>query len=217
MPQVFALLLASFLAFTACAQAEIPQIETRAAALDALEHADVRHRVAGIEYFGRTGTAADGPLLVKRLSDPDPYVRELAQDAVWRVWSRSGDPEADKLLAIGVMEMESGLVMTAIETFTRVIERKPDFAEAWNKRATAWFIAGDMRKSLADCDEVMKRNPQHFGALSGYGQIYINLEEYEKAIEYFKRALAVNPNLTELETVIQRLEGIVREKYRRMI
>jgi tetratricopeptide (TPR) repeat protein len=76
-----------------------------------------------------------------------------------------------------------------------VIKRKPAFAEGWNKRATALFLAGDFKRSLADCDQVMKRNPNHFGALSGYGQIYFQLEQYEKAISYWKRALKVNPNL----------------------
>lgn len=217
MPQVLALLLAAFLALTASAQPVIPEIRTRAAALEALEHADARYRVAGVVYIGRTGLAADGPLLVKRLSDVDPYVRELAEEAVWRVWSRSGDAETDRLLAAGVEQMEAGRYTQAIEIFSSVIERKPDFAEGWNKRATAWFLAGDMRKSLADCDQVMKRNPQHFGALSGYGQIYIHLDEYEKAIEYFRRTLAVNPNMTDLKTVIRRLEELVREKRRRTI
>ncbi len=216
-PQVFALLLAALLALTASAQPLISEIRTRAAALEALEHAEARHRLAGVDYIGRTGLAADGPLLVKRLSDPNPYVRELAEEAVWRVWSRSGDAETDRLLAAGVGEMEAGRYPQAIAIFSRVIERKPDFAEGWNKRATVWFLAGEMRKSLADCDQVMKRNPQHFGALSGYGQIYIHLEEYEKAIDYFRRALAVNPNLIGVETVIKRLEELLREKGRRVI
>jgi tetratricopeptide (TPR) repeat protein len=76
-----------------------------------------------------------------------------------------------------------------------VIKRKPAFAEGWNKRATVLFLAGEFKRSLADCDQVMKRNPNHFGALSGYGQIYFQLEQYEKAISYWKRALKVNPNL----------------------
>ena len=216
-PQVFALLLAAFLAPGASAQPEIPEMTTRAAALMALEHPDVRYRVAGIGYIGRTGLAADGPLLVKLLSDPDPYVRGLAEAAVWRVWSRSGDAEVDRVLAAGVEHMEAGRYAQAIESFSRVIESKPSFAEGWNKRATAWFLAGDMRKSLADCDEVMKRNPQHFGALSGYGQIYINLKDYEKAVEYFRRAMEVNPNITGLDTIIRRLEELVREKRRHII
>ena len=105
----------------------------------------------------------------------------------------------------------------AIEIFSDVIRRKPGFAEGWNKRATAYFLSGEMRKSLADCDEVMKRNPQHFGALSGYGQIYVHLEEYDKAIAHFRRAVAVNPNLTNLEQVIRELEELARDKRGRAI
>jgi tetratricopeptide (TPR) repeat protein len=59
---------------------------------------------------------------------------------------------------------------------------------------------GELKRSLADCDEVMKRNPNHFGALAGYGQIYFQLEQYEKAIEYWKRALRVNPNMEASRT-----------------
>lgn len=58
----------------------------------------------------------------------------------------------------------------------------------------------------------MKRNPQHFGALSGYGQIYIHLEQYEKTIEYFRRALTVNPNLTTLLSAIPRIEKLMRRQ-----
>jgi tetratricopeptide (TPR) repeat protein len=144
-------------------------------------------------------------------------VRDVAGQAVWLVWSRSGNEETDRLLESGVVEMDARRYSRAIEIFTEVIARSPDFAEGWNKRATAYYLAGDMRRSLADCDEVMKRNPEHFGALSGYGQIYTRLEEYEKAIEYFRRALAVNPNLTDLETVIRGLEERVRERRRRSI
>jgi len=217
MAQLFWLIFAAFLALTAAAQPPYPEITTRAAALEALEHADARYRIAGVVYIGRTGLAADGPLLVKRLSDENPLVRELAEAGVWLVWSRSGDAETDYLLAAGAEEMRAGRYARAIGIFSKVIERQPDFVEGWNKRATAYYLAGDLHKSLADCDEVMKRNPQHFGALSGYGQIYVRLEEYEKAIEYFRRALAVNPNLTDLATVIHRLEELVRERRRRSI
>jgi tetratricopeptide (TPR) repeat protein len=217
MPRIFVLVLAAFLVLTAFAQSPVPKIETRAAALEALDNADARYRAAGVMYIGRTGLAADGPLLVKRLSDKNPVVRALAQQSVWGVWSRSGDTETDQLLATGVEEMEAGLYAEAIHTFSNVIKRKPDFAEGWNKRATVLFLAGDLRKSLADCDEVMKRNPQHFGALAGYGQIYLRLEEYEKSIEYFRRAVEVNPNLTDLQTVIRGLEQMLRDKGRRSI
>jgi len=217
MRKIIFFLLAALLAPAASAQTGLPEIKTRAAALAALEHADARHRAAGVLYIGSTSLAADGPLLVERLTDDDPVVRAFAEHSVWRVWSRSGNPEADRLLAAGIEEMELGLYTEAIHTFSNVIEHQPDFAEGWNKRATALFLAGDLRRSLADCDEVMKRNPQHFGALSGYGQIYFRLREYEKSIEYFRRALAVNPNLGGVETTIRGIEKLMREKRGRYI
>jgi tetratricopeptide (TPR) repeat protein len=217
MSRIFLLLLAAFLALTAAAQPPFPEFETRTAALAGLEDADARYRLAGVVYIGRNGLASDGPLLVKRLSDENPVVREVAEQAIWLVWSRSGDAETDRLLESGVEHMNAGRYPQAIEIFSKVIERNPDFAEGWNKRATAWFLAGDMRKSLADCDQVMSRNPQHFGALSGYGQIYLRLEEFEKAIEYFRRALALNPNMAALGIIIQRVEELLLEKRRRGI
>jgi tetratricopeptide (TPR) repeat protein len=212
MPRIFALLLLACLALPACGQPEFPQVTTRAAALHALESTDARYRAAGVLYVSVNGLAADGPLLVKRLSDENAFVRELAEEGVWHVWSRSGDAETDRLLTSGVEEMGAGHYPQAIRIFSRVIERTPAFAEGWNKRATAYFLAGELRKSLADCDEVIKRNPQHFGALSGYGQIYLHLEQYEKAIEYFRRALDVNPNLPDVENTIRRIENLEEKK-----
>jgi tetratricopeptide (TPR) repeat protein len=210
------ILIATSLVLAATAQ-PYPKFESRAAAVAALGDADARIRLGGVVYFGNKGLATDGPLLIKRLTDGSAVVREAAQEAVWLAWSRSGDVATDQLLSNGVAKMNTGHPQQAIEIFTAVIKRNPDFAEGWNKRATAYYQVGEMRKSLADCDEVMKRNPQHFGALSGYGQIYIMLEDYEKAIAYFQRALAVNPNMSDLETAIPRLEEILRERLRRTV
>ena len=212
-----AVLVAASITLTAFAQPVFPEIGTRAQALAALEHSDARQRAAGVLYIARTGRPSDGPLLVKRLADDSPIVRELAEAGSWQVWSRSGDPETDRLLAGGIQQMSAGQFQQAIGSFGRVIRRQPTFAEGWNKRATAYYLAGDYPKSLADCDEVLKRNPQHFGALSGYGQIYFHLEDYDKALEYFRRALAVNPNMGGVETNIRVIEDLLREKRRKMI
>lgn len=204
-------------ALTAQAQPVFPELSTRPEALAALDHADARQRAAGVLYIARTGLAPDGPLLVKRLADDDPIVRDLAEAGAWQVWSRSGDVETDRLLAEGSRQMGAGRLPQAIATFTRVIRRQPAFAEGWNKRATAYYLAGEFEKSLADCDEVIKRNPQHFGALSGYGQIYFQLDEHDKALEYFRRALAVNPNMEGVERNIRGIEDRLRERRRKMI
>jgi len=73
--------------------------------------------------------------------------------------SRSGDDAVDQLFAVGVEQMSARLGEAAVETFTEVIRRRPEFAEGWNKRATVYYLLGEYAKSLADCDEVMKRNP----------------------------------------------------------
>jgi tetratricopeptide (TPR) repeat protein len=71
---------------------------------------------------------------------------------------------------------------------------------------------GEYDKSLHDCDEVMKRNPSHFGALSGYGQIYLRLGRLEQALAYFERALAVNPNLEGVALMVRELKTLLLEK-----
>jgi tetratricopeptide (TPR) repeat protein len=190
---------------------------TRVQALAALKKPDPLERrrgALGLQTLGRMG---DVPALIAALRDSDDVVRAIAEEALWAVWSRSGDARVDDLLKRGISEMNSEHFAEATATFTRVIELKPDFAEGWNKRATAYYLAGEYRRSLADCDEVIKRNPSHFGALSGYGQIYLQLDQPEKALEYFRRALAVNPNLDGVQAAIDRLEALEARRRQRSI
>ncbi len=162
--------------------------------------------------LGAVGREADLPLLYSALYDPDPIVRGLAQDAIWRVWGRSGDEEIDRLYAVAMEQMESGRLQPAVRTLTRVIEQRPSFTEAWNKRATLYFMLGENDLSIADCDEVLARNPQHFGALAGYGQLMLRKGELKRALDYFERALAVNPNLIGVAAGIEALrEALSRE------
>jgi tetratricopeptide (TPR) repeat protein len=189
----------------------------RAEALQALAHKDANQRREAAARLGELGIMADARALAKALRDADDDTREAAEKSLWQIWARSGSAEVDNLYRTGVEQMGGGERQKAISTFTRVIELKPDFAEGWNKRATLYFITGDYRKSLADCDEVIKRNPQHFGALAGYGQIYLRLEEYDRALDYFRRALAVNPNMDSVRLNILLLEKMQDERMKRMI
>jgi tetratricopeptide (TPR) repeat protein len=186
---------------------------TRAQALAAIRKSDPQERRRGALGLGLAGRMEDVPALVAALRDSDDTVRAIAEEALWTVWSRSGDARVDDLFKRGVTEMNAEHFGEAIATFTRIIELKPDFAEGWNKRATAYYLAGEYKRSLADCDQVIKRNPQHFGALSGYGQIYLQLDRPDKALEYFRRALAVNPNMDSVQALVERLEE--REARRR--
>ena len=175
---------------------------TREQALAALDSPDVAARREAVTQLGLTGGMGDAGALLEHLRDDDAGVRALAEYAVWQVWTRSGDAEVDALLKRGIRHMEDGQMGQAVDAFTRVIDLRPDFAEGWNKRATAYYLIGDYDQSLKDCDEVIKRNPSHFGALSGYGLIYVQRGELERALEYFERALEINPNLEGVEQSI---------------
>jgi tetratricopeptide (TPR) repeat protein len=178
---------------------------------------DAAARRAAVQQLAENGTMADLPAMASALRDPDPLVRGLVESAMWSVWSRSGHAEIDQLFALGVDQMGRGDLQAAVETFSQIVERRPDFAEGWNKRATVYFLLGEYRRSLADCDEVMARNPYHWGALSGYGMNYMQLDEPARAIEYLERALAVNPNLDQVAQTIQALKRLLLQRRRDMI
>ena len=190
---------------------------SREQAARSLVDANAQTRRDAANRLGEVGTMADSSLLVKALRDADEETRIQAEQALWRIWARSGDPDVDRLYAKGIEQMTAGDVDDAITTFTRIIELKPSFAEGWNKRATLYFIVGELRKSLADCDEVMKRNPYHFGALAGYAQIYTRLEYYKRALDYSRRALEINPNLHAVKNNIDVLERLLEQRRGRMI
>jgi len=188
-----------------------------AALADLGKRDDVEARRRAVALLAGQGTMADVPPLVDRLRDADAGVRALAEAALWDVWSRSGDEATDQLLRIGIAQMNERDIAGAVETFSRVIARRPDFAEGWNKRATVYYMLGQYEKSLADCDEVMKRNPYHFGALSGYGLIHLKLDHTEQALTWFEKALAVNPNLDGIRDSTETLRQILIQKRRNML
>jgi len=186
---------------------------TREEALKALaDTRSVDSRRQGARALGETGLMDDLPQLSSALRDSDPLVRDLAESAMWQVWSRSGDPAIDRLFARGLEQMQARQGEEAVETFSEIIRRRPEFAEGWNKRATVYYLLGEYKKSLADCDEVMKRNPYHFGALSGYGMIYMQLDQPAQALEYFERALRVNPNLESTRQTIEILKTLLIQR-----
>jgi len=197
---------------TAPAAAQSTPPATREQALENVAKGDVEARRQAVAALGDLGTMPDAPVLLQALRDEDEVVRALAENSLWQVWSRSGDPQIDALFRLGVEQMSEGAAPAAIQTFTSIIEKKPEFAEGWNKRATIYYLVGEYDKSLRDCDEVIKRNPQHWGALAGYGQIYLALDKPDLALDYFQRALKVNPNLRSVEAAVAELKRLVIEK-----
>ncbi len=204
-----AALLALFLLLPAPGGAQVP---TREAALEALQSPEPTQRQRAAVWLAQVGRMDDVPALLARLRDPDEDVRAIAERAIWVIWSRSGNAQTDAVFVEGITQMSAGQFKEGIATFSRVIEMAPEFAEGWNKRATLYFLVGDLERSLKDCDEVIKRNPHHFGALAGFGQIYMQLNDFEKAVDYFRRALAVNPNLDGVEFQVRLLEGVLAER-----
>ena len=186
--------------------------QSREAALTTLENSSVEVRANAAARLGEVGTMEDIAALLNSLRDDQETVRNSAEQSIWKIWARSGDPNVDRLYARGIREMNEGSFARAISTFSEIIKLKPDFAEGWNKRATLYFMTEQYDKSLEDCDEVMKRNPYHFGALSGYGHIHVEFRLYEQAIEYFQKALKINPNMGSVVRLIQRIEQLIKEQ-----
>jgi tetratricopeptide (TPR) repeat protein len=204
------------LLFLACPVDSAPAI-SREQAQHSLTDTDVEVRREAATRLGEVGVMADTPALRQALRDADEGTRENAEKAMWQIWERSGNQQVDRLYQTGVLQMKGGDLPKAIATFTRIIELKPGFAEGWNKRATLYFLAGEYRKSLADCAQVINRNPHHFGALAGYGQIYLRLEDYARSLAYFQRALEVNPNMDSVRLNILLLEQLVEQQRKKMI
>ena len=166
-------------------------------------------RLKRIERLARSGKLTDAGRLMPMLKDPDGHVRRHAENAIWLLWGRSGNAEVDRLFRAGVGQIGRSEIDQAIETFTRVVDYLPKFAEAWNKRATARFLAGDLAGAMDDCERALALVPDHFGALAGYGHIYFRLDDLDMAIMYWQRALAVNPNLLSVERSIAAAEKIL--------
>ena len=125
----------------------------------------------------------------------DAVAAARAEGVLWEMWHRSGDHELDALLREGIAMIERRDLVEAEAIFARLIGRAPAFAEGWNKRATVRFVAENYEGSIADCQETLRRNPHHFGALSGQGLCYMALGRHREAAAMFRRALGVHPRL----------------------
>jgi tetratricopeptide (TPR) repeat protein len=133
---------------------------------------------------------------LKALKGDDPTLAATAEAILWRTWCRSGNSEVDRIFRSGVDAMQQGKLEAAEAEFTRVIEIASDFPEGWNKRATVRFMRNDFTGSIADCQETLARNPNHFGAASGQGLCHMSLNEFREAAVCFRRALEIHPHLS---------------------
>lgn len=129
------------------------------------------------------------------LKGEDPELAATGEAMLWRSWCRSGNAEVDDIFRAGVEAMQQEKHAQAEELFSRVIELKNDFAEGWNKRATVRYLRRNFAGSIADCQQTLARNPNHFGAASGQGLCHLSLNEPREAAICFRRALEIHPHL----------------------
>lgn len=168
---------------------------------------DVRVRRAAVLALGVGGTYGCNATLARRLKDKDAAVRAMAVNALWAVWSRADTPENNAELEAVQALIERGRLDEAVRRSTGLIDRAPDFAEAYNQRAIAHFMGGRLAESAEDCRRALERNPYHFGALSGLGQCQIGLRRRVEAIRTFRRALELQPYSDGLRATIAELEA----------
>ena len=119
---------------------------------------------------------------------------ETLTNQIWKIWHEIDDPKMTRAFETGVQMMNLGFHSRAIDYFDKVIFEMPNFAEAWNKRATAHFMMGNFDLSMRDISKTLELEPRHFGALDGMGLIFIHLNQPEKAIDIYDKMLEIFPN-----------------------
>ena len=135
------------------------------------------------------------------------------EQKIWEIWSTH--PTDEKLtleLLKGSNLMQGDTISESIKIFSKLIKLDPNWAEAWNKRATALYLIGDYEGSQKDIDKVLELENRHFGALAGQGLVNIKLENYEKAIESYKRAQEIYPAMQSPKIMIEQIEQLIKQQ-----
>jgi tetratricopeptide (TPR) repeat protein len=128
--------------------------------------------------------------LAKAQNSPQAH-RAVAE--IWRIWTRSGDDDIDQLMNQSAAHMGMGNPEAALPLLNRVIAQRPEFAEGWNRRATAHFMSGDYAASMYDISRTLALEPRHFGALSGMGMIFLETGDRRAALDAFESVLTIYP------------------------
>ena len=137
---------------------------------------------------------------------------EIVEKKIWSVWSKHpNDSKLTDRLEFCTELMQYGSYDYALKVFDNILITDPKWSEAWNKRATVYFLMSQFTNSLNDIDKVLNLEPRHFGALSGQARIFIKLQEYEKAIKSIERALEFYPSFRSGE-MIPEIEKLIKEK-----
>jgi tetratricopeptide (TPR) repeat protein len=168
-----------------------------------------------IAFAGAAQADQNDPRLIglfDRLQHTDNRLEADTLEAmIWDIWFTSADMEVNRLMEEGSLAMSRGDMSTAIGAFSKIIVMAPEFAEGWNRRATALYMIGDYEGSRADVAKTLALEPRHFGALSGLGLINAAEDKGEAAIEAWEKALAVNPNMSSAQENIDDMKAKLAE------
>lgn len=166
--------------------------------------------LAGASIADQTDERLDG-LFARLHATADGHEAEAITAQIWEIWYQTENLEARELFRRGVRHLQAARFDEALAAFDEVVELTPDFAEAWNRRATVLYLMGEHAASVDDIKHTLMLEPRHFGALSGLGLIYLHSEQWDDAIRAFRRALEVNPHLPGPRQNIELIERHTRD------
>ncbi len=142
---------------------------------------------------------------------PDEASAKHVEARIWALWLQTPSDTAALLMMRAKAAMEAQQADVALKLLDAVIKLRPDYVEAWNRRATLHYLQSDYARSLADIEQVLVREPRHFGALAGLGMIMQDIGDDKRALDAFRKALAVNPHLEKVpelvKTLSEKVEG----------
>ena len=140
----------------------------------------------------------------------DPDKAQAIAAEIWQIWAKHEDERISTQLELGTKLMEQGLLGPAESVFSNLVNDVPDFAEAWNKRATVNFQLGRFYQSKQDIAKTLELEPRHFGALAGLGMLELHLGNPEAALRAYQQARQIYPEMRDIDQVVRLLEDTVR-------
>jgi tetratricopeptide (TPR) repeat protein len=142
---------------------------------------------------------------------PDEASAKHVEGRIWALWSQTASDTTALLMARSKVAMDAKQFDVALKLLDAVVKLKPDYVEGWNRRATIYYLQNDYMHSLENIEQVLAREPRHFGALAGLGMIMQELGDDKRALDAFRRALALNPHLDKVpdlvKTLSEKVEG----------
>ena len=141
-----------------------------------------------------------------------PLAATAVTEEIWAAWLQHDDAQVRALMDAGMRDMDARRWRDALGRFDAAVELAPDFAEAWNKRATVYYLMGDFAASAADVVQTLRLEPRHFGALAGQGMMHLQEGSSGLALLYFRRALGANPQMDHIRRYVELLSRIRDEK-----